>query len=58
MMKKERRKPRHFDDQFRLSVLKDYYESGSSYGQISRKYAYLCHQIFKNWKDRCLWQRN
>jgi len=38
-MKKERRKPRHFDDQFRLSVLKDYYESGSSYGQISRKYA-------------------
>ena len=23
-MKKERRQPRHFDDQFRLSVLKDY----------------------------------
>ena len=37
-MKKERRQPRHFDDQFRLSVLKDYYESGVSYGQISRKY--------------------
>lgn len=37
-MKKERRKARHFDDQFRLSVLKDYYESGASYGQISRKY--------------------
>ena len=34
-MKKERRQPRHFDDQFRLSVLKDYYESGVSYGQIS-----------------------
>ena len=31
-MKKERRQPRHFDDQFRLSVLKDYYESGVSYG--------------------------
>ena len=37
-MKKERRKACHFDDQFRLSVLKDYYESGASYGQISRKY--------------------
>ena len=37
-MKKERRTPRHFDDQFRLSVLKDYYESGASYSQISRKY--------------------
>lgn len=37
-MKKERRTPHHFDDQFRLSVLKDYYESGASYSQISRKY--------------------
>ena len=37
-MKKERRQSRHFDDQFRLSVLKDYYESGVSYCQISRKY--------------------
>ena len=37
-MKKERRTPRHFDDKFRLSVLKDYYESGASYSQISRKY--------------------
>ena len=37
-MKKERRTPRHFDDQFRLSVLKGYYESGASYSQISRKY--------------------
>ena len=37
-MKKERRTRRHFDDQFRLSVLKDYYESGASYSQISRKY--------------------
>lgn len=37
-MKKERITPRHFDDQFRLSVLKDYYESGASYSQISRKY--------------------
>ena len=37
-MKKERRTPRHFDDQFRLSVLKDYYESGASYSQISLKY--------------------
>ena len=37
-MKKERKPARHFDDQFRLSVLKDYYESGASYSQISRKY--------------------
>lgn len=74
-MKKERRTPRHFDDQFRLSVLKDYYESGASYSQISRKYdvssgnviawerKYMnkcvpLPQIFKNWKNRYLWQRN
>ena len=37
-MKKERKTVRHFDDQFRLSVLKDYYESGASYYQIARKY--------------------
>ena len=37
-MKKERKPARHFDDQFRLSVLKDYYESGASYYQIARKY--------------------
>lgn len=37
-MKKERKMVRHFDDQFRLSVLKDYYESGASYYQIARKY--------------------
>ncbi len=34
-MNKVRRSRRHFDDQFRLSVLKDYYESGASYNQIS-----------------------
>ena len=37
-MKKEAKTVRHFDDQFRLSVLKDYYESGASYYQIARKY--------------------
>ena len=37
-IKKERKSARHFDDQFRLSVLKDYYESGVSYSQIARKY--------------------
>ena len=37
-MKKERKTVRHFDDQFRLSVLKDYYESGASYYQIACKY--------------------
>ena len=38
VMKKESRHRHHFDDQFRLSVLKDYYESGCSYGEIARKY--------------------
>ena len=37
-MKKEGKTVRHFDDQFRLSVLKDYYESGAFYYQIARKY--------------------
>ena len=36
-MKKERKPARHFDDQFRLSVLKEYYESGSSCYQIAHK---------------------
>lgn len=29
---------RYFDDQFKLNVLKDYYESVDSYYQIARKY--------------------
>ena len=37
-MKAKRNPARHFDDQFRLSVLKDYYESGCSCNEIARKY--------------------
>ena len=37
-MKKERKSPRKFDDQFRLGVLKEFYESGRSYSAITHKY--------------------
>ena len=56
-MKKERRQPRHFDDQFRLSVLKDYYESGVSYGQISRKYDVSSGNVIaweKKYMNKCV----
>lgn len=38
VMKKDRRPARRFDDQFRLSVLKEFYESGAPCRQIARKY--------------------
>ena len=44
-MKKERKPARHFDDQFRLSVLKEYYESGVSYYQIAHKYGITISNI-------------
>ena len=56
-MKKERRTPRHFDDQFRLSVLKDYYESGASYSQISRKYDVSSDNVIawdKKYMNKCV----
>lgn len=37
-MEKKTRNRRTFDDQFRLSVLKEFYESGSSLRSICRKY--------------------
>ena len=56
-MKKERRTPRHFDDQFRLSVLKDYYESGASYSQISRKYDVSSGNVIaweRKYRNKCV----
>ena len=50
-MKKGRRPARHFDDQFRLSVLKDYYESGASYTQIARKYD-VCSSNIITWERK------
>ena len=50
-MKKERKPARHFDDQFRLSVLKEYYESGVSYYQIAHKYGITISNIHA-------WERN
>lgn len=48
-MKKERKPARHFDDQFRLSVLKEYYESGASCYQIAHKYDITISNI-KAWE--------
>ena len=56
-MKKERRSPRHFDDQFRLSVLKDYYESGTSCNQIAKKYSLGISNILaweRKYSSKCL----
>ena len=50
-MKQESKGPRHYDDQFRLSVLKDYYESGASLREISRKYDVGTPNI-KAWERR------
>ncbi len=56
-MNKVRRSRRHFDDQFRLSVLKDYYESGASYNQIARKYSVSSGNIIaweKKYLNKCV----
>ena len=50
-MKKERNPARHFDDQFRLSVLKEYYESGESCYQIAHKYGITISNI-KAWEQK------
>ncbi|MGN0351035.1 MAG: transposase [Roseburia sp.] len=52
-MKKKRKNRRHFDDQFKLSVLKDYYESGMSYYQIAIKYDISSGNIF-HWERKYL----
>ena len=39
MKEKRRRTPRRFDAQFKLGVLKEYYESGCSLMSICRKYS-------------------
>lgn len=45
MKEKKRRSPRRFDAQFKLGVLKEYYESGCSLVSISRKYSIGCTNI-------------
>ena len=51
MEEKKRRSPRKLDIQFKLGVLKDYYESGSSLESISRKYSLSSSNIRQ-------WERN
>lgn len=50
-MKKERKPARHFDDQFRLSVLKEYYESGASCYQIAHKYG-ITNSNINAWEQK------
>lgn len=56
-MKAKRKSARHFDDDFRLRVLKDYYESGSSYSKIARKYGLSSGNIIqweRRYRDKCV----
>lgn len=48
MKEKVRRTPRHFDSQFKLGVLVEYYASGSSMRAISHKYA-LSDSSIRSW---------
>ena len=50
-MKKERKPARHFDDQFRLSVLKEYYESSASCYQIAHKYG-ITNSNINAWEQK------
>lgn len=49
-MEKETKVRRTFDDQFRLSVLKEFYESGSTLHSICRKYGI-------SWQHVRYWER-
>ena len=56
-MKKERNPRRKFDDQFRLGVLKELYESGMSYNQIGRKYGISSGNIIhweRKYMNKCV----
>lgn len=48
-MEKKKSTHRKFDLEFKLSVLKDYYESGSSKGFIARKYE-IDHSYLIRWE--------
>lgn len=51
-MEEPKRRPRRkLDLQFKLSVLKDYYESGSSLERISRKYS-LSRSNIREWERK------
>ena len=49
MKGKKRRTPRRLDVQFKLGVLKEYYESGCSLSSICRKYS-LCSSNIHVWE--------
>ena len=56
-MKKNRKPSRRVDDQFRLSVLSEYYASGSSYNAIARKYGISSGNVIqwdRKYRDKCV----
>ena len=51
MNQKTRRTPRAFDDQFLLSVLKEYYEGSASLNSVCRKYS-INTSNFRSWERK------
>ena len=50
-IKKTKRRPRRFDDQFRLSVLKEYYEGNKSLFSVCKKYQ-ITISNFRVWEKK------
>ena len=52
MKEEKRRKEKHYSEDFKLSVLRDYYESGSSLHQTVIRWGLSCYGLIVNWSKR------
>ena len=52
MKKEELSKKRYYPEELKLSVLRDYYESGSSLNSTAKKWGLSSNSLIRLWKDR------
>lgn len=52
MKKEELSKKRNYPEELKLSVLRDYYESGSSLNSTAKKWGLSSNSLIRLWKDR------
>ena len=52
MKEEKRRKENRYSDDFKLSVLRDYYESGDSLHRTAIRWGLSCYGLIVNWSKR------
>jgi transposase len=50
-MESKNQKHKKYDDEFRLMVLRDYYEHGMSQNAVVHKYGLSCNSLIMQWKE-------